>query len=276
MLKKLLLMITLFLCIPLTQIHAGSDVYIEDTLGVLSSEEKQELQTKAQELSDQYAYGIYAYIIYDETGVSYDDMDSYIETYYSDKDLGYGDTHNGVLLLITQTDQGGTYQVYVPSNADQSVFSLTGLEDLDSAAYSGLQDHDYYNACLSYLDQAEYLFAYYETNEDSYGDNYTYEDPHYKQDNTKLYAAFTFGIPPVIALIIVLIMKSKNRTKAIALEAHDYIPDNGVNITNMRDFFLYRTTHRTPIHHDEGHHGGGGGGAHFSSSGGMHSSGGHF
>lgn len=267
MLKKLFLSLAIFLCIPLMQVHAGSDVYIEDTLDVLTFNDQQNLEEKAKELSDKYGYGFYAYIIYDETGVSYDDMDSYIETYYSSKDLGYGDTHDGVLLLITQSDRGGTYQVYVPGNADQSAFTLEGIETLDSAAYFYLSEHEYYDACMAYLEKAEDLFEYYNEYGEAYGDNDVNG-----QGGSTLAAICTFGLPPIIALIIVLIMKSKNKTKEIASDAVNYIPKNGVDITNSRDFFLYRTTTRTPIHHDDGN----GGGAHFSSSGGMHSSGGHF
>lgn len=267
MLKKLLIILTLFLCIPFTQIHAGSDVYVEDTLDVLTYNDKQNLEVKAKEISDKYHFGVYAYFIYDDTGESYDYMDSFIEEYYSDHDLGYGDTSDGVLLLITQTSQGNTYQVYVPGNADQSAFTLDGMNHLDDAAYSYLREHEYYDACDSYLDEVEELFEYYNEYGEAYGDNEA------GFDSNDLSYAILFVLPPIIALIIVLIMKSKNKTSRVALEAHDYIPENGVNITNSRDFFLYRTTHRTPIHHDEPH---GDGGAHFSSSGGMHSGGGHF
>ena len=74
--------------------------------------------------------------------------------------------------------------------------------------------------------------------------------------NKNIRMGVTFIGGPVISLIVCLILKAKNKTKGIKVEAGNYIPDNGVNITGMQDIYLYRTETVTHVHHDD--HGGGG------------------
>lgn len=274
--KKLLFVCVLFLLIPFTKVYASSDVYVEDTLGVLSQEQVSYLNDYAKQLSDKYNFGVYARIINDSSDESYDYMDEFIESYYSQESLGYGDTQDGVLLLITQTTYGGSYQVYCPYTNDY--ISLDGLDQLDSAAYNNLVDHDYYNAISDYLETASVLMNYYEDNGEYYGSNYGGYQGETKQDSTPMKWGITLGVPPLAGLATILGLRSKHKSKAKAVTANNYIPQNGVHLVNARDMYLYRTVTRMPIPRNEGHGGGGvsPGGSHFSSGGGMHSSGGHF
>ena len=113
-------------------IHAGSDVYISDTYGVLSQAEVDQLNAQAQQISDQYQFGVYAHILYDDA--SYDDIWGYIEQYYAEQDLGYRNTSDGILFLITQSSQGGSYDIYIPAASNQSYFTIDGLEDIQDDA----------------------------------------------------------------------------------------------------------------------------------------------
>lgn len=261
-LRKLLCICFVLLSTTFLQVHASSDVYVEDTSGYVSQEDIDTLNAYAKEVSDTYQFGVYARVIYDETGESYDNMDDYIENYYEKEDLGYGNTSNGVLLLITFSEEGGSYQVYIPHNSDQSMFTLDGMDAMDKSAFAYLKDHNYDQAINAYISRAQYLLSYYQQHGEAY-----------EQDNSGIKYALTFSIPPIIALIVILTMKQKLKTKAIATTANSYIPQDGIHLTNQRDMYLYRSVTRTPIPKNDSSSGGG---AHFSSSGGMHSGGGHF
>ncbi len=275
--KRLLLFFTFLLCIPFTSIHASSDIYVEDTYGKLTSEEISQLQSFAKEVSDTYQFGVYARIIEDRSGYSYNNMDYFSEQYYSENDLGYGSTSDGVLLLITFSEEGGTYQVMIPPSSNQDMFTLDGMDLMDDAAYSSLRNQDFYQAVYDYIEEAESLMAYYSSNGKAYGSNYGYE-PEVQTDNTNIKYASVLGIPPIAALLTVLGLKSKHKTKFTATTASNYVPNNGLHLTNQREMFLYQTVTRVPLpRNDDG--GGGGvspGGSHFSDGGGMHSGGGHF
>lgn len=255
-------------------IHAGSDVYISDTYGVLSQAEVDQLNAQAQQISDQYQFGVYAHILYDDA--SYDDIWGYIEQYYAEQDLGYGNTSDGILFLITQSSQGGSYDIYIPAASNQSYFTIDGLEDIQDDAEEGLFEHDYYKAIDTFLDKTEEHLAYYNQHDypwSSATEGAVYYDAETGRSVSGFAVAAGIIIPFVVACIVVAVNTSKHRTKHTATDAAEYIPSYGqLQLTRHTDMYLYRTQSRTKIHHEESHDGGGG----FSSSGGMHSGGGHF
>lgn len=255
-------------------IHAGSDVYISDTYGVLSQAEVDLLNAQAQQISDQYQFGVYAHILYDDA--SYDDIWGYIEQYYADQDLGYGNTSDGILFLITQSSQGGSYDIYIPAASNQSYFTIDGLEDIQDDAEEGLFEHDYYKAIDTFLDKTEEHLAYYNQHDypwSSATEGAVYYDAETGRSVSGFAVAAGIIIPFVVACIVVAVNASKHRTKHTATDAAEYIPSYGqLQLTRHTDMYLYRTQSRTKIHHEESDGGGGG----FSSSGGMHSGGGHF
>ena len=255
-------------------IHAGSDVYISDTYGVLRQAEVDLLNAQAQQISDQYQFGVYAHILYDDA--SYDDIWGYIEQYYAEQDLGYGNTSDGILFLITQSSQGGSYDIYIPAASNQSYFTIDGLEDIQDDAEEGLFEHDYYKAIDTFLDKTEEHLAYYNQHDypwSSATEGAVYYDAETGRSVSGFAVAAGIIIPFVVACIVVAVNASKHRTKHTATDAAEYIPSYGqLQLTRHTDMYLYRTQSRTKIHHEESHDGGGG----FSSSGGMHSGGGHF
>ena len=255
-------------------IHAGSDVYISDTYGVLSQAEVDQLNAQAQQISDQYQFGVYAHILYDDA--SYDDIWGYIEQYYAEQDLGYGNTSDGILFLITQSSQGGSYDIYIPAASNQSYFTIDGLKDIQDDAEEGLFEHDYYKAIDTFLDKTEEHRAYYNQHDypwSSATEGAVYYDAETGRSVSGFAVAAGIIIPFVVACIVVAVNASKHRTKHTATDAAEYIPSYGqLQLTRHTDMYLYRTQSRTKIHHEESHDGGGG----FSSSGGMHSGGGHF
>ncbi len=277
--KRMLHIITAFLLCLLTitplSIHAGSDVYVSDTYGVLSQEEVNALNAKAQQISDEYQFGVYAHILYDDA--SYDDIWSYIEQYYADQDLGYENTSDGILFLITQSSQGGSYDIYIPALSNQSYFTIDGLEDIQDDAEDGLFDHDYYEAIDTFLDKTQEHLAYYSQHDYPWSnqtDGAVYYDPKTGRSVSGFALILAVIIPFVVACIVVAVNASKHRTKHTATDAAEYIPSYGqLRLTRHTDMYLYSTQSRTKIHHEDDHGGGGGG---FSSSGGMHSGGGHF
>lgn len=264
-------LITFFSFLP---VFATNDVYVDDTYGALSKEEIEELNTYAKQISDQYQFDVYARILYDED--SYDDIYSYIEAYYDTQNLGYGESHDGILFLITQSSRGGSYDIYIPGNANQEYFTIDGLEDIQSNAETYLYDHDYYNAIKAYLTETEDMLAYYQEHDgtpwqDSYSNAYEGEPVNKIKSYPPL---ILFGIPLLTAIIVTCIMGGRHKTKRIATEARNYISDSGKLHLNTRyDMFLYSTETRTKIV-TENHSSSGGGFT--SSSGGMHSGGGHF
>lgn len=272
----LAIVFTLFLVHPLS-VHAGSDVYISDTYDCLAEQQIDELNRYAREISDTYGFGVYAHILYDED--SYDDIWSYIEQYYSEQDLGYGDTSDGILFLITQSSRGGSYDIYIPAVSNQTYFTIDGLEEIQDKAEDYLFDHDYYGAIRTYLEKTEEQLAFYKNHDYAWNDassTAVYYDPDTGRSINGAAVGAGILIPLLIAIVVVAVNASKHKTKHIATDASYYVPKSGqLHMRRRSDTYLYRNETRARIHTNDGAHSGGSSGG-FSSSGGMHSGGGHF
>ena len=256
------LFISFFL--PFQNIHAEDNTYVTDDAGLLPEDEVRSMNQKAEELSDQYGFGVYIHTVQDET--SYDDIYSYTENYYTENSLGYNGTADGVLFLIAMSSQGGSYNIYSPGNVTEKKISTDGVSMADDALKPYLQAHDYNKACEAYLDSISSQLSYYEEN----GVAETYEDRSTETSGTLRYLLM-FGLPLTVALITVLVMLSLNKTKKKATTAEQYISENGVHMNTIQDIFLYRTETRTPLPQNNSSSSSG----FTSSSGGSHS-GGHF
>lgn len=257
---KILICFLLFL-IPF-HVQAGSDEYVRDDAGLLSADEVSALNSEAQKLSDQYDFALYIRTVNDES--SYDDIYSYTENYYTQNNLGYENTSDGVLFLISMTSQGGSYDVYTPGNVSVKKISLDGVDIASDDAKTYLQAHDYEKACEAYLNSISSQLSYYEEN----GQAETRNDMQTHSDAFRYF--LIFALPCIVAFIVVIVMLNKNRTKKKAYTAQQYITKNGVQMNTIQDIFLYRTEMREPLPQNDS-----GSGNFTSSSGGSHS-GGHF
>ncbi len=266
--KKIISLFMSFLLVcfsTMAVVRAGSDTYVNDELGVLNSEDIAYYQQVAQALSDKYEFGVYVHLLYDDA--SYDDINAYIEQYYDTQALGYGSSHDGILFLITQSNQGGSFDILVPGNSTHQFFTIDGLEEIQSEVEDYLYDHDYDGAVNAYFREVTEKLNQY----DELGTAWTYQNDPVRQKNRETGKwMITFGASPLLSLIIVMILKGKNKTKFIATKADSY--HGRLQLRNSRDMFLYRTVSRTRI--ERNNHSSGGGFT--SSSGGMHSGGGHF
>lgn len=259
---KIIMCILPALWISLLPIHAGSTVYVQDDAGLLSQEDIEQLAAEAQQLSDTYVTGVYIRTVNDDS--AYDDIYTYTENYYTDNDLGYGDTGNGVLFLIAISSQGNSYDIYSPASSEKKI-STDGVNMAAEDAVPYLQDHEFRNACDAYLDSISEQLSYYEENGTPM--EYTEEDT---QSSGVFRYILIFGIPAIIALIVILVMLSMNKTKHRAETAKQYIVKNGVHMNTIQDIFLYRTETREPLPKNTSSS------SNFTSSSGGSHSGGHF
>lgn len=269
------LLLCMLAVIPIS-VQAGSDVYVSDTYGVLTEEEVEKLNKKAQTISEKYDFGLYSHVLYDDS--SYFGIWNFAEEYYAEQDLGYGNTSNGILFIITQSKYGGSYNVYVPATSNQDYFTIEGLDSIEDYAEKHLLDHDYYRAIDTFLDKTEEQLEFYQIHGTAWtkeADGTMYYDPDTGRSIRKKHVLIGLGLSFGIAILLVIYNSTKHKTKRTAIDAGQYIPSSGqLRLTRRTDMYLYQTESRTLVKSDSDSGGGGGGG--YSSSGGMHSSGGHF
>ena len=158
-----------------------------------------------------------------------------------------------------------------------AAFTDYGQKQIASDVVSYLKNDNYYDGFQKFVtDCDQYLKAQQAgTPVDTWIPDSSYDEAAHQQTMSYIRYGVTFAGAPLIALIVCLIIKAKNKTAGIKYEAQNYVPKNGVNVTGMQDIFLYRTETVTHINRDHG-----GGGGHFGgtsiNSGGFSGTSGHF
>jgi uncharacterized protein len=273
-----LLTISLFLFVPFTLVKADSDEYVRDDYGLLSESEVEELNELAREVSEAHDVGVYVRVIgdYDQSST----IEMYNEKIFFEEGLGYGLNQEGVILLVAMGDR--SYDLFAKyGGKTEEAFSDYAREEIASVvANNYLRNGEYYNAFESFINLADECLTMQEK-----GTPLSYENDPIAQEREELEAqrrressktmktGITFGVPPIVSLLICLGLRSRNKTAHINYKAGSYIPQDGIKLRTRDDIFINRTETRQRIHRDNDS---GGGGMHSShTSAGGHTSG-HF
>lgn len=175
-------------------------------------------------------------------------------------DLINSNTHSrgGIILLI---DMGGR-DWYISTNGyGKTVITDAGLDYLSDRFVGYLSDGDYARAFSIFADQVEDFIIHAEN-----GDPYNSGNIPKKPFEFVKYLIIALIVGFITALIITLVMKSKNKSVRFKREANSYVRPGSLNVTESRDLFLYSTVNRTAIPKNDsssGRSGNGGGGGSF-------------
>lgn len=268
------LILSLVMCLCVLSFTVGAQsTNVVDEADLLTSQEEENLQNAINQIRDTYDFEVVILTVNSTDGET---AEAFADDYYDYNGYGVDEENSGVLFLVDMGDRN--WHV-----------STTGL----GIALFGDYELDYieYN-CVQYLSQGDYYYcfsgfvAFCDTvfNPDfvsGYDNEYVndYEDEYYF-DYSDYQPEFDFFksavialvIGFVIALIVVLSMKSKLKTVRAKSGAADYVVAGSMNITRSDERFLYRHVTRTPRqqNNSNGRSGGGGGGVHVGSSGTSH------
>ena len=245
-----------------------------DQAGLLTADEKTEVLSQLNRIRSHYGMDV-VIVTADDLGGK--DEQDYADDYYD----ANGYSQDGMLLLVDVDDR-----LWWISTCGEGMDALPEEEIEDAAGefLPDLSDGNYKEAFLGYASVCEERIQAFldDGNDDIYEDDGIYRD----DAETKGTAGFSvgthllvsLGIGFILALIVVLIMRSQLKTVHFKEEAGDYIKEGSMQLTEKHDWFLYSNVTRTPRPKPEdsgGHdHFGGGGGGHISSSGNTHGGGG--
>ena len=238
-LSLLLVVLTCALLLTPAVLADGSSAYIFDESGVLTQTQKNSLNQKAEALSKKRKCAVYIWLVDfvpEEYSQLVDKTEEYIDRFYEENNLGWGDDKNGmVLLLETGDDRDGerNYQHFTFGPCIK-IFNKTSWDDfindelapMFKDAYS---DGSFYDVAETFLDRVSTEFVI---------------------DITVKWAVdlgVVILIPMLIAWLVCSSWKRKMKTAVISKSADNYIPANGFNLTGQSDTFLYRTTTRVKI-----------------------------
>jgi uncharacterized membrane protein YgcG len=252
------IIITLFLALTLAfaaapVVFAADLPLVYDEAGLLSDQEKEELNSRAEAISAKYECDVAIVIL--EKMTDNDDAEQWAIFVYDNYKFGYGAEKSGLLLFLSME-----YRDYwlLAHGYGKTAFTAHAMDVmLDGSILPLLGRDDYYKAFSVYLDKAE---LYLEQARDGrpFDVDTDVEYQAEKAVNTfRAKLAVTIIIPLVISLIICLIWRAQMKTARKASEADNYIPEGGFVLTRYEDRYLYSTQTYTKIEKDDS--GGGGG-----------------
>ena len=224
--KLILLVLALLLCVSLSLgvFAADESAVLYDEADLLTSSEENALSARLLEISREYNAQI---IVATVPSVSGGDVDTYVEYVYDSMGFGYGQNHDGVLLLVCMDPR--EYRILSNGFAADAI-SMGAISRIGDAIVSDLSAGYYADAFHTFADKCAY---YLEGHVNGFPFN----------AGKNLVVALIVGL--LVGLIVALVLKSQLKSVRKQNQANVYVKENSMVVTTRRDLFLYRDVRKT-------------------------------
>ena len=217
--------------------------YVSDTVGLLSLDEQQELETTAAQLAERYGCGVYVIIVDDYTDYTNGSIQDFSEAMYDYYGLGLGDDRNCLLLSLSMSERD--YDLDAHGSIGNYAFTDYGKEQLAQEFIDDFRYDNWFDGFRDYMSTAGQYLEAAENGEpvDVYGDSGEI-DP---AVSTGVNILFIVVIPCLISLAVCGIFAAQMKTARRQTGARGYISHGGVDMRVTQDQFLYHTETRQHI-----------------------------
>ncbi len=260
LLLTLLLALALLLSLSASAFAEARLDYVTDEAGILSEEERTQLNAQAGRISEQYQCGVYVVIVNDYRSYVNGSIETFAEEVFAGYDLGYGDSRDGVMLAMSMADRD--YDLYAHGSFGNYAFTDYGKGQLAESFLDNFRRSDWAAGFRDFVDMGETLIR---RARDGDPLDQWIPDPAEEQG-----PSLTPGKLLLSAVISALFggatvggMKKQMKTAVKQTRAANYVSQGGVTLRIRDDRFVNRTVTRQVIRHDP-------------PSGGSRPSGGHF
>lgn len=246
---------------------------------LLTDEQEAAIVRRLDEVSEKHQMDVV--IVTQRTLNGKDDI-AFSEDYYDYNGYGYGDEHDGLLLLYCPNE---SMRNIITTGDAKYLFYGDRFSELTGEIIPYLDRGDANGAFLTFADACDEIItsarAEYADSADDHYDYYGYYEYEESGDSDQR-SVFSwwlviFGLllgALMSFLIPMSTMKSKLKSVRSKAAASDYVRPGSMNLTQNRDVFLFANVTKTPIPRDNSSRsGGGGGGFHTGSSGTSHGGG---
>ena len=244
---------------------SASEYYpLFDEPDLLTDSEETELIAKLENICAQKQMEVVVAAF--ETIGDYTPME-YADDFYDYNGYGYGENRDGLILIIVMD----TSDWWISTRGSAiTAFTDAGIDYIGEQIVPYLSDGDYYGAFSRFAEQCTVFIDQANT-----GDPFDY---HNLPEAPK--APFSAGTALMVSLVAGLLIAAiytaslKGQLKSVQAQraAANYVKNGSLNVTNSRDFFLYRRVDRTEKSSSSDDKGGSS--THTSSSGATHGGGG--
>lgn len=259
--------------------------YVTDEAGLFTDTERGTLESRAQEISERYNFGVYIITLPDYRDYT---TSSSVETcamgLYDDNTLGWGSDRAGTMLLLSMQERDFDLDFY--SSRANRIFTEVGRDRMEDRFIPYFRNDNFYGGYMEYLNTCEeYLQAAEEGHPVGEGEQTgIHIDVHistdgvypvgegesrYSGQDEKASPALALIPGGIAALLVGIFTSAPMHSAKQQRDANQYVRGR-LNLRRRSDMFLNRTVSRSP-RNTESRSSGSSGGSHSHS----YSSGGH-
>lgn len=241
-----------------------------DEAGLLTESEFSLLEEKFNSLSEELNFDI---VVVTVDGLDGKSPMAFADDYYDYNGYGYGDSHDGCLLLISMEERD-----WWISTTGYGITAITdyGIRYIEDTIVSYLSSGDYYGAFNEFAETVV-DFVVEARNGSAYDIDNTIDgyNPNERSTGDKIKTVLICIVAGLIISLIVTFGIKRSYTKAVHFnrDARNYLVPGSLNMTGSYDNFLYSNVTKVRIQ-SESSSSGGGSSTHVSSSGTSHGGGG--
>ena len=215
--------------------EAGDTPYISDEAGILTQDQVDTLEEQARAIAEQYSFAVNIVVIEDYTVYSSTPYEA-AKAIYLERGLGYGDNHDGVLLMLSMGTRKYANIAYGYGNY---AFTDYGKEQMDEKFLDNFKENDWFGGFSDYLSVSEkYLKLAAEGNPYDTG-----SEPGLV--GWLIIIGLRAVLPLIIATVYVTALSSDMRSVYPATDAKEYLEEKSVKLRVKQDIF----THTTRVEH---------------------------
>jgi uncharacterized protein len=203
---------------------AEDNLLVWDEAELLNETEVAQLNSKLESISKKYKAEIRVVTLSSMDG---GDIDEFLEYLYDESGFGYGENHDGVLLVVCMDPR--EYRILSKGFAGKAITS-GDIDAIGEAFKSDLSDGNYADAFDTFADKCEYYL-------DGHINGFPF--------NTGKNLLICLGIGLVVALIVTGIWKGQLKSVRKQSAANAYVKAGTMQITQSGDFFMYRNVTKT-------------------------------
>ena len=224
--KIICLFLCLLLCVAIAvpAFAAENTDFLYDEADLLTASEESSLIKKLASVSTKYEAQIIVVTIASMDGGDIDDFADYL---YDTLGFGYGENHDGVLILVCMDPR--EYRILSNGFAGVAIDS-DDISKISDEIVSNLSDGDYAGAFDEFADECAYYL-------DGHINGFPF--------NAGKSLAISLIVGVVIGLIVVFVLKGQLKSVRSQSRAQEYVKDGSMRVNLSNDMFLYRNVTRT-------------------------------
>lgn len=213
--------------------------YVTDEAGLFTDTERGTLESRAQEISERYNFGVYIITLPDYRDYT---TSSSVETcameLYDDNTLGWGSDRAGTMLLLSMQERDFDLDFY--SSRANRIFTEVSRDRMEDRFIPYFRNDNFYGGYMEYLNTCEeYLQAAEEGHPVGEG-----ESRRSGQDE-KASPALALIPGGIAALLVGIFTSAPMHSAKQQRDANQYVRGR-LNLRRRSDMFLNRTVSRSP------------------------------